>query len=450
MKQEREKCVHCGSMKTIIHSNTKNGKRWQCNDCNKTFVPSTTTHKSERQEEIKWKETNDSGVLSGMARTPEELAERYGIDMTVWEFDKVEIKENQWDVTMANRHQDLDFEDHVDDDGNHRQIMTGFAKRNGAITRTNKQRYMKVSFKRRPEVFDHKKFAAELREQMANFTPRIPGLGATSRPEGKYMYEISLFDLHLDKLGWNLETESGNYDSKIARKRFLDCVGAHLDNVKRTGVDVNYILFPIGNDFFNADVDYPNSATTRKTPQQSDVRWQRSFNMGWKLIVEAIEMCKKIAPVKVIVVPGNHDFQKSYYLGEVIYAWYNSDPDVIVDDSPNPRCYEVFGKNMIGFTHGNSKDINLPRLKMLMQQERPVQWGQTYFREWHLGDIHHSKTIPLISEDFQGLHIRYLKSLSGQDAWHHNGGYHGIKGGESFLWHEEHGMVDNFHYNVKL
>jgi len=85
-----------------------------------------------------------------------------------------------------------------------------------------------------------------------------------------------------------------------------------------------------------------------------------------------------------------------------------------------------------------------------MQDKAPEAWGRTYFREWHLGDIHHEKKIELLHEDYQGLMIRWLKSLSGDDGWHNNEGYRSIKGGESFIWNKKYGMVDNFHYNLVL
>jgi len=419
------------------------------------ITPSTLTRYERRKDQLEgnprilnkpqrqtttYIEHKDSADVSGQAKTLDELLKKANVDLTIWEVDTWEIKDNSYDVSAKWRDQDLTWTN---------GIMDGHAeRRNEWLTNTNKQFYIRARLKRKKYTFDYELFRNTLIKDISVFSPKVSKIKYPSYTESKHALEISLFDIHFGKLGWHAETGENDYDYKIAEERFMNCLSAHITNGKNTGHNIEKITFPIGNDFFNSDTAYPIPTTTRGTPQGEDLRWQKMFNTGWKIIVNGIELCKSLAPVEIPIIPGNHDFQRSFYLGEVINAYYRNDPNVTINNSPRPQKYVEYGVNLIGYTHGNAKDISIGRLLMLMQQDVPQSWARTKFREWHLGDIHHEKKITLSQEDYQALVIRYLKSLSGDDGWHSQKGYKSIKGGESFLWNKKYGMVNNFHYNI--
>ena len=263
------------------------------------------------------------------------------------------------------------------------------------------------------------------------------------------LLEVSLFDLHIGKLGWAGEVGE-NYDTKIATARFNDAI----DNlIKRAqGFDISRILFPIGNDFFNSD--NLHNTTTNGTPQDEDLRWQKTFKMGCQLIVDGINKLKVLGvPIDVIVIPGNHDFERSYYMGTVIEAWFKDDDYVFVNNGASPRKYYKFGEVLLGFTHGNNeKEGSLP---MLMANEEKESWGKTTFKEWHLGHFHRKRSTKytvfdkgiVLNEDL-GVTVRYLSSLSGTEEWHFKKGYVGTqKAGEAFIWNEKIGMIGHLNFN---
>ena len=251
--------------------------------------------------------------------------------------------------------------------------------------------------------------------------------------------EISIFDLHFGKLTWDEETGQ-NYDIKIAKELFLSCLAQLLEQSRN--YEVERILFPIGNDFFN--VDNKENTTTAGTPQDEDTRWKKTFTRGRQLIVEAIDTLRQIAPVDVIVVPGNHDAERSFYLGDAIECWYHSCPDVTVNNTAKVRKYYQYGNCLIGFTHGrDEKTFELP---MIMATEASTMWAHTKFREWHLGEIHHKKEIKWIStEEFKGTTVRFLRSITSTDAWHFQQGYvNNLRAGEGFVWDKDNGLVCQF------
>jgi len=173
----------------------------------------------------------------------------------------------------------------------------------------------------------------------------------------------------------------------------------------------------------------------------------------------------EVAPVDIIVIPGNHDFQRSFYLGDSLESLYRNHPYVFVNNEAIPHKFYEYGKSLIGFTHGNSKDVSIERLKMMMQNMEKKAWARTDFHEWHLGDIHHKKIIKaqtelvqleskfkkgqMVEEDVQGLVIRFMRSISGDDGWHTGKGFLGsIKGAEAYIYNKNEGPIHIINFNA--
>ena len=267
------------------------------------------------------------------------------------------------------------------------------------------------------------------------------------------LFEITIFDLHLGKLAWGGETGE-NYDTKIARQRFLTAISTLIK--RASGFQYNKILFPVGNDFFNSDTIF--NTTTKGTPQDEDLRWQKTFNFGVKLLIDAINLLKQTGvKVDVVNIPGNHDFERSYYMGEYLVAWFNNDPQVKVNNGASPRKYYRFGKVLLGLTHGSEeKEGSLPLLMASDIESKPL-WSETIYHEWHVGHIHRKRDMKysitldkdrMTNEDL-GVTVRYLSSLTGTEEWHHKKGFIGaIKAGEGFIWNDEAGMVAHLNANL--
>ena len=310
-------------------------------------------------------------------------------------------------------------------------------------SKDNYNRQCKAWLDRQGDIINWDKFKAEFLITIKKNIPQIP---KKEYKKGKHCLEINIFDLHLGKIAWAPETGE-NYDHKIAEQRFFDAVN-YFKKIADM-FDIEEIVFPYGNDFFNSDKDYPYPQTTAGTPMENDLRWQKVFKKGREMIIAAVNSLSEIAPVKLIGVPGNHDVQKTFYLGDVLEVYYTNNTNVSVDNSPRLRKYYTYGKNLIGFTHGRSSDVPENRLLLLMPQEAPMLWAKSKYREWHCGDIHHSKKLSQKDEDHQGIVIRYMKALQGTDAWEYQKGYVGAIGGsESFIWDKEKGMIANFTYNL--
>lgn len=256
------------------------------------------------------------------------------------------------------------------------------------------------------------------------------------------LVEVSFPDLHIGKLAWDKETGE-DYDITIAVNRCKEAVETLMSRIDPSKVD--RILLPLGNDLIS--VDNKMGTTTMGTPQSADGRFGKMFRATKDLVIDTITRLNTIAPVDVLIVPGNHDESTMFTLGEVLEAWYKDDKEVTIDNSPMLRKYYQYHNNMLMFTHGDKEKHS--ELGLIAAHERPGMWGDTKYREVHLGHFHKSKSIQYTTGDeYPGFKVRILPSLSGADAWHYAQGYLSAKGAKAFVWDASKGLITEHTYNV--
>lgn len=365
-----------------------------------------------------------NGYPANHIKTLDQLLNRCDIDLDVWEVENYLV--NKWDVTSW-KHNNLP------------QTWENFQ--------------VKAKIKRKEAQFKAKMAAEIFVDMVKNYTPPIISIDKKeiNEDDENNIFEVALFDIHYGKLAWNGETGE-NYDTAIAKKRFHYAM--HKLIRRSLGFSYDRILFPIGNDFFNSDTR--ENTTSNGTPQDEDLRWQKTFKSGCELIIDGINILKQLGvPVDVIVVPGNHDFERSFYLGEYIDAWFRQDDLVNINNEAKPRKYYCWGRVLLGFTHGRHEaEKSLPML-MAKDKDSKKLWSETDFHEWHLGHFHRKKTkqytvldkTGYVDEE-DGVIIRYLSSLTGTEEWHFLKGFVGqIKAAEGFIWNDKTGMVGHVNSN---
>lgn len=283
--------------------------------------------------------------------------------------------------------------------------------------------------KYRKEDYFIDKAREAVEEHMKDFNKSYKGPPPAKKVvEDGYMLEVPIVDLHLGKLAWLPETGE-NYDYKIARQRYNHVIDDVYDRANERPIEK--ILFPISNDFFHFDT--VETTTTAGTPQDSDMRWPKLYSIGVEMLITSLDKFASIAPVEVLVVPGNHDRMTGYYAILHLSAWYRNVDNVNVHVDPKTRKYFEHGNVLIGYSHG---DKEKGRIWDCMQVESPKAWARTKYREWHLAH-EHAET----SKEKGGILLRRLSSLTGTDAWHFEMGYVGaLARQQCFLWNKEKGL----------
>jgi len=343
-------------------------------------------------------------IKSARIKTVEDALDYAQVDLSQWEVDRFVV--NSWEVALRDQEENLEYVDGK---------ATGYLKRHrGAWVEPLWQ--VKVWLKRK---------ALDIDKAIEQIAGAFEGIGPAHEPvefrwpHSGTLAEIAFMDLHFGKACWGDETGT-DYDHKIATR----CFETALDEQLGMAVSVHpeKILMPIGNDLLH--VDNIEGATTRGTRQDIDTRPQLLFERTVEMLVRGIRKARQLAPVHVLIIPGNHDVLSAHHVGAALQGWFHDCDDVVIDNGPSTRKYFEWGKVLLGFCHGGKDDPKPADLPLLMAVERREAWANATHCEWHTGHIHKRKATSWLSTDANmGIHIRTLPSLCGTDAWHAQHGY---------------------------
>lgn len=287
---------------------------------------------------------------------------------------------------------------------------------------------------------DPKKQKELLLKELRAELPTFPAIKLHNK--GKYAYEINIPDIHFGKMSWG-EESGEDYDLKIAEKRYTDAIAELLSYVDLSQVEK--IIFPVGNDMIN--IDSRKNETFAGTKQDSDSRFFKIVRTVKEILIKSINSLSTIAPVDVVVISGNHDPESMFMIGEILDAYYTTNKNVSVDNSPKQRKYYQYGLNGFQYTHGNEE--NHKDLGLIFATEQTKIWADTKFRFCKLGHFHKNKKLNYVSlDEYQGFQVQILPSLSGSDAWHSSKGYNSQKQAKGFLYDKKKGQVAEYTHTL--
>lgn len=400
----------------------------------KAFKSLNTRKQEQNSDKIK----GDIKEVEGVAENLDELLKKLKVDLRIWEVDTYEVKNGSWDVTMADREQDLEFE--KDSEG--KQVMTGFAKRNGQVTKSNNQFSIKVRLKKRKDYLENviSDFILDIPKfDISHFVPKHhKGSGIA--------LEMATLDAHFGKLAWIGETSYRNYDTYLASQDYEYAVDKNLNWSSHEKIEK--IFFIVGQDLFHVD-NMKNNTTNGDHAMDVDGRIPKIYRKIFQIVTESVYKCRSVAPVEVIWSPGNHDYLASMMLCFSLEQHFKDDKFVTVDiarekDGLITRKARLWGNLLIGWTHRIKGRENTWGNELA--QMFPELWGQSKFREWHCGDQHLKKTTKLTPEFTSGgVLIRQLTALSPVDKWHFENVFtDAVPGGEAFLWSKDYGVYANY------
>ena len=294
-------------------------------------------------------------------------------------------------------------------------------------TVSGKQRFSVVTKSESVSVQDIKE---EIELFASKYSPKVPLIKHTPKLK-PIAYEISLPDLHYGKEhGKSIDETEAQY------------IGVVQELVRKAeGLEIDKFILPIGNDGMNSEG--MRRTTTKGTPVEESASWKDTFRGYWLLIVKAINYLKQIAPVDVIVVSGNHDFERMFYAGDVLSGWYRDDENVEVNNSYESRKYYQYGKNMLMFTHGDKeKAADMP---LIMATEQPEMFARTTHREVHCGHFHKEMV-----NEYRGIKVRFIPSICPNDDWHKQMGYEAKRAGQAYIWNKQTGLEGYLQANVRV
>jgi len=271
---------------------------------------------------------------------------------------------------------------------------------------------------------------------LSNYKPN--NILVTKIPNSKDVVnvEISLSDYHLAK-----RTVDGDNSIQARANRYLD-VAQSLINKVVSNYHIDTVILPISNDFFHTD-NYQHQ-TTNGTPQDTIMDYSEEYELGFSVLVDTINMLRQYAcHVVVILVQGNHDRTKSFYLEHALDVLFKDALDVDFIRHHSVIKAKVVGNTFIGWHHGNCKIDDLPLL-FATHPEYSHFFGNAKYREIHTGDKHH-----YMAKEIKGVRIQQMPSLSGTDRWHLDNNFvHSVRAALALVYDIELGKVAEFEQRI--
>lgn len=361
----------------------------------------------------------------------DDLIKVFGVDEDEWEIDEFWIRGGSWDQSVEK----------------------------GTVGRSYRVSAALVrKTERRVEIFENARQAL-----LKDIRAHAPEYKAVTRPESfgtsddPTLFELAIHDPHIGMLAWGQEV-GRPYDSSIAVKDYGDAVEHLLQYALMYPTD--RILYVVGHDFLHVDSYAPamkgssrGGATAGGTVQDVDSRLAKMFTTARRAVVHGIDIARQVAPVDVIVVPGNHDPQQMYRMAEVLHAWYRNDPEVDVQYGPDKRRWYHYGKNGFLLTHGEEYKRKRDNLAMIFATEAPAHI-LTEADHWEVHTGHHhiamgGKYLPTSDlTESRSIRVRALPGITPEDAWHHESGYKHQRAATAMVWRKSGGMAGHHEFTL--
>lgn len=201
------------------------------------------------------------------------------------------------------------------------------------------------------------------------------------------------------------------------------------------------LLLNLG-DHYHAD----NQKNVTQSGHQLDVdgRWAKVQQVGLRAMLHAVlRLLEKYSKVVVRLNRGNHDGQSSYALALMMSCYFHNEPRVEIDLSPAMMWYYQFGKNLVASTHGDT--LKGPAMGQVMATDRPREWGDTVYRYWYVGHVHHQDV-----KEYPGVVVEYFRTLAARDAWHAGQGYRAGRDMRCIVLHKDWGETERYRCDVGM
>lgn len=248
------------------------------------------------------------------------------------------------------------------------------------------------------------------------FCREVPRAPKIKKEKGKVQKDklvvIPMGDPHLGMMAWGEET-GDNHNLEIGIRDLITGVERVVESTPRCG---ECLIINTG-DFFHSDL-MTNQTLRSGHNLDVDGRWMKIHDAGVNTIRACIEAAlRRHEKVTVINAIGNHDDHSAMMLSICLKNVYENNPRVTINASPKNIYHHRFGNNLIGVHHGH--EIKIDKLPLTMANEWPKDWGETEFRVWYTGHVHHDSV-----KEFAGCVVETVRTLAGRDAYASSHGYY--------------------------
>ncbi len=264
----------------------------------------------------------------------------------------------------------------------------------------------------------------------------IPEIRPPKATDSALLVAYPMGDPHCGMHAWG-EEAGEDFDLRIFE---MDLVNAARRLCRSTPRSENALILNVGDYFHTND----GSNRTPKSGHLLDVdsRFPKIVDIGVRALRAVVETAlQRHTNVEVFNMRGNHDPNSAVILQAALGMYYEKNPRVNIVKSPAHFQYKEFGKNLLGFTHGDT--AKLEQLGEIMAADRKEAWGRTNFHYWYTGHIHQRRVVE--GRDWMAESFR---TLAAKDTYAASAGYRSGRDMYAIALHEQWGEVERHRVDI--
>lgn len=260
--------------------------------------------------------------------------------------------------------------------------------------------------------------------------PSIPDAEAPpSYADDDLLCVYPMGDPHIGMLACRPETGE-EFNLSIAERNLF----AAVDHLALLAPPASRAIIATVGDTFHSDG--LSNTTTAGTRVDVDSRTFKMIDVGVRTFRRVIQRALlRHREVEVKIAPGNHDALISIMLRVALQQFFENEPRVHVDPSPEDFLWYRFGANLLGINHGYRAKADA--LMQAMAVDRAQDWGETRHRRMYTGHVHHETT-----KEVPGCTVDTLNTLASSDDWHRRQGYRSTRHMRMDIIHREFGLIN--------
>lgn len=257
-------------------------------------------------------------------------------------------------------------------------------------------------------------------------------------PSEELMACYPVGDHHFGCLAWNQDA-GGDYDLDEGER--LLC-GA-MDYLVQASPKCKRAAIVVLGDFLHYD-SMESITPLHGNHLDADSRPAKMIDVAIRSLEYLIQLAlKHHEQVELIVEIGNHDQYSALWMPRVFATAYRNEVRLNVDTSPKPFHYIRHGKCLIGTHHGHK--VKIDKLPLLMATDLRKEWGETEYRYWWTGHVHHDQV-----KEFSGCKVESFRILPPTDEYAYSHGYRSGRDMKAIILHKEWGEVSRFLVNPAM
>lgn len=245
-------------------------------------------------------------------------------------------------------------------------------------------------------------------------------------------------DYHVGMMAWGAETRSDNFDLKIAEGLLQEAAETLMDAAPPCETAVLAFM----GDFVHFDSFKPVTPAHGHL-LDADSRFGKVGRTAMRIVRHIIAAARRRhRHVHVIFLRGNHDPAVAELINMFLGMFYEGEEGVTIDTSPSYFRYYEFGKNLIGFNHGDK--LKPERAPMVMAHDMREAWGRC--SEYHIftAHVHHGSKK---DDDYHGVTVETVPVIIPNDAYAADAGYRSKRRMQVVVYDREYGEIERKTYN---